>query len=196
MLSGPIQRTAPRVQRVDRRTVESAQRGDQAAFAEIAYALSPRLFAVAQRILRDHHRAEDVTQQALVLIWRKLPKLTDVDRFDAWAYRVLVNACYGELRRTRQERRGVQLLEVDLPREDDAITVDDRDILERAFERLSPEQRAVLVLAFHLGLDQTRIAEVLGIPLGTVKSRTSSARQAMRAALEAESRGDLGWRTA
>jgi RNA polymerase sigma-70 factor (ECF subfamily) len=176
--------------------VESAQRGDQRAFAEIAFAMSPRLLAIAQRILRDHHRAEDVTQQALVLIWRKLPKLADVDRFDAWAYRVLVNACYGELRRTRQERRGVQLLEVDLPREDDAITVDDRDVLERAFERLSPEQRAVLVLGYHLGLDQARIAEVLGIPLGTVKSRTSSARQAMRAALEAESRVDLGWRMA
>jgi RNA polymerase sigma-70 factor (ECF subfamily) len=176
--------------------VESAQHGDQRAFAEIAFALSPRLFAVAQRILRDHHTAEDVTQQALVLIWRKLPKLADVDRFDAWAYRVLVNACYGELRRTRQERRGVRLLDVDLPREDDVTTVDDRDVLEHAFERLSPEQRAVLVLAYHLGLDQARIAEVLGVPLGTVKSRMSSARQAMRAALEAESRGDLGWRTA
>ena len=79
---------------------------------------------------------------------------------------------------------------------DDTISVEDRDALERGFDRLTPEHRAVLVLTYYLGLDQSRIAEILGIPVGTVKSRGASARQAMRAALEAETRGDVRWRTA
>ncbi len=61
-------------------------------------------------------------------------------------------------------------------------------MLERAFDRLPPEQRAVLVLQYYLDLDQSEIAEVLDVPVGTVKSRASSARNAMRAALEADAR--------
>ncbi|MFL5649567.1 MAG: RNA polymerase sigma factor, partial [Chloroflexota bacterium] len=62
---------------MERRLVEAAQQGDEAAFSEIAFEISPRLFAIAQRILRDFHAAEDATQQALVRIWRKLPSLSD-----------------------------------------------------------------------------------------------------------------------
>jgi RNA polymerase sigma-70 factor (ECF subfamily) len=61
-------------------------------------------------------------------------------------------------------------------------------MLERAFDRLSPEQRAVLVLQYYLGLDHLEIPEVLDVPLGTVKSRASNARNSMRAALEADAR--------
>ena len=181
---------------MERRLVEAAQRGDQEAFSEIAFLISPRLFAIAQRILRDFHGAEDAMQQALVQIWRKLPGLADPERFEAWAYRVLVNACYGQARR---ERRTPTLVAVDA---DDAVAVDDvagiaeRDMLDRAFRRMPPEQRAVLVLTYYLGLGHGEIAEVLGIPLGTVKSRASNGRQAMRAVLEADLREGLGWESA
>lgn len=177
---------------MERRLVEAAQGGDQTAFAEIAQAISPRLFAIAQRILRDFHAAEDATQQALVLMWRKLPALEDPDRFDAWSYRVLVNACYAE---SRRERRGPTLLvvtEADAVAGDAVPGVADRDMLERAFARMSPEQRAVLVLAYYLELGYAEIANVLGIPIGTVKSRASNGRNALRAALEADLRAGLG----
>jgi RNA polymerase sigma-70 factor (ECF subfamily) len=169
--------------------VELAQRGDQAAFAEIALAVNSRLFAVAHRILRDFHLAEDATQQAIVLIWRDLPKLGDPGKFDAWAYRVLVNTCYRQARRSRAAVSGLRLMTTQ-----DSSTMDaeaafaDRDMVSRAIDQLSLEQRAVLVLQYYLQLGHSEIADVLGIPLGTVKSRSSNARNALRAVLEAQGR--------
>ena len=173
---------------MERRLVELAQHGDQAAFTEIVAAVSPRLLGVARRILRDHHGAEDATQQALVLIWRKLPKLTHPDRFDAWAYRVLINACYAEARSDRGHAGGLELLEGDAVVEDDALSIVERDMLDRAFGRLPLEQRTVLVLQYYLDLGHHQIADLLGVPLGTVKSRAASGRQHLRAALEADAR--------
>ncbi|HEY7451800.1 MAG TPA: RNA polymerase sigma factor, partial [Candidatus Limnocylindria bacterium] len=147
-----------------------------------------------QRILRDYHRAEDATQQTLVQIWRKLPKLADPDKFEGWSYRILVNTCYAEARKSRRHPDDLRLLDTDRASADSALSVADRDMLERAFERLSPEQRAVLVLQYYLDLGHPQIAEILGVPLGTVKSRSSAARQALRAALEADARpGEGRW---
>ena len=180
---------------MERRLVELAQHGDREAFSQIAHEISPRLFVIAQRILRDHHRAEDATQQSLVQMWRNLPRLTDLDRFDAWAYRIAVNACYGEARRERRVAGSPALLEIDAHTEDAARGVADRDAVERVFSRIPVEQRAVLVLQFYLELSHPQIAELLGVPLGTVKSRASSGRSAMRAAFEADARAAERWST-
>ena len=181
---------------MERRLVVQAQRGDQGAFTEIALAASQRLFSIAHGILRDFHLAEDVTQRALVTIWRQLPSLREPDKFEAWSSRVVVHACYEEARRGRQARASVRLLGVEQATADSQANVADRDMLERAFERLSPEQRAVLVLQYYLDHDLVEIADILGVPLGTVKSRASSGRTAMRAALEADARPGVVERTA
>jgi len=73
-----------------------AQHGDKGAYALIATEIADRFLAVARRILRDLDLAEDATQQALLAIWQDLPQLRDPARFDAWSYRLLVRACYGE----------------------------------------------------------------------------------------------------
>lgn len=173
---------------MERRLVERAQRGDREAFAEIAFVVSPRLFGIAHRILRDYHRAEDATQRAIVQIWRELPRLTDADKFDGWAYRLGVNACYAETRAERRGREAFHVRVTDHTVGDSQTRVADRDMLERAFRRLPAEQRAVLVLQYYLDLGHGEIAEMLGIPLGTVKSRASGGRSALRAALEADAR--------
>jgi RNA polymerase sigma-70 factor, ECF subfamily len=173
---------------VNQELVAKAQDGDEAAFAEIAYAVANRLFTVAHRILRDVDLAEDATQQALVAIWRDLPRLRDRTRFDAWAYRVVVNACYAQARNERRWSPALHVLETDGGGGDPQLTVIDRDELERGFRRLPPEQRAVLVLQHYLDLTMPQIAEVLGVPIGTVRSRLHYARRAMRAALEADAR--------
>ena len=71
---------------------------------------------------------------------------------------------------------------------DGSISIEDRDELERGFRRLTPEQRAILVLRHYLGLEPAEIAETLGIPVGTARSRLHYAHRAMRAALEADER--------
>ena len=171
--------------------VQRAQGGDEAAFSELAYAIGDRLFTVAQRILRDIDLAEDATQQAIVTVWRELPGLRDPARFEAWAYRILVNACYAESRRERRWSPSLRVLETDAGGGDPELGVADRDQLERGFRRLPPEQRAVLVLQHYLDLTLPQIAGVLGVPIGTVRSRLHYARRAMRAALEADARAAL-----
>ncbi|HEY8846049.1 MAG TPA: RNA polymerase sigma factor [Candidatus Limnocylindrales bacterium] len=173
-----------------RALVELAQRGDEEAFADLTRAVGDGLLAIAYRILRDVNRAEDAVQQALVTAWRELPTLRDPDRFEAWLRRLLVHACYAEARRQRRWAVNVRLLPIhESASGDDAIaTVADRDQLERGFRRLSPEQRAIFVFHHHLGLTLTEIADELGVPLGTVKSRLFYATSTLRAALDADAR--------
>lgn len=170
-----------------RDVVERAMRGDREAFGWLVAQTSDRLFGIATRILRDSDLAEDALQGALITAWRELPRLRDPDRFEAWVRRLLVHACYAEARRRRQWSSNVRVLPIDGPAGvDDLISVADRDALDRAFRRLTVEQRAVFVLHHHIGLPLTEIADTLGIPAGTARSRLHYATRLLRAAIEAD----------
>jgi RNA polymerase sigma-70 factor (ECF subfamily) len=172
---------------VDRVLVEQARRGDREAFTVLVHQVSDTLYAVAQRILRDPGLAEDALQNALVLAWRRIPKLRDPERFEAWIHRILVHACYDESRRARPWAAQVRVLPMDGPSAPDGSdALADRDELERAFRRLSVEQRAVFVLHHYLGLPLVEVAELLGIPAGTARSRLHYALAGLRNALMAD----------
>jgi RNA polymerase sigma-70 factor (ECF subfamily) len=174
---------------VDRTLIEAARSGDEEAFASIARGSADRLFSVAHRILRDVGRAEDAVQQTLVTAWRQLPELREVDRLEAWIHRILVHACYSEAKRARRWSANVRALPVDGQATPDTIlSIETRDALDRGFRRLPPEQCAVFVLHHYLDLPLAEIAETLGVPLGTVKSRLHYATASLRAALEADAR--------
>jgi len=176
---------------MDPNLVDRARRGEKEAFTALVLQLGDRLYSAAYRILRDAGRAEDAVQQAFLIAWRELPHLRDESRLEAWLYKLLVNACYAEIRHTRRWQPGLRLItdQDPGPTTDDAqLGVARRDELERAFRRLSGEQRAVLVMHHYLGLSGAEIAEVLGLSPGTVRSRMHYARQQMRAAIEADSR--------
>jgi RNA polymerase sigma-70 factor, ECF subfamily len=174
---------------VDRDLVEAARRGDREAYADLIRARGDRLFAIAQRILRDVDRTEDAVQEALVIAWRDLPGLRDPARFDAWIHRLVVRSCLAEAIRNRRLIANLYVLPVDLPSTtDDYVNVADRDQLERGFRRLPPEQRALLVLRHYAGMEPTEIADLLEVPAGTVRSRLHHAHRAMRAALDADAR--------
>jgi len=172
---------------VDRVLVERARRGDREAFAVLVHQVSDSLYAVAYRILRDAGLAEDALQNALVLAWRRLPKLREPDRFEAWIHRILVHACYDESQRARPWKGTVRVLPIDGPTAPDGTAaVADRDELERAFRRLSLEQRAVFVLHHYVGLPLVEVADLLEIPAGTARSRLHYAIEGLRRALTAD----------
>ena len=170
---------------LDRDVVERARSGDQEAYADLVHQISDTLLGVARRILRDPTLAEDVLQDALLTIWRKLPHLREADRFEGWAFRILVHACYADAPRNRRWASAIRVLPVDLASHvDDIQKITDRDELERAFRRLPLDQRAVFVLHHHVGLPLVAVAETLGIPDGTARSRLHYATRALRAAFE------------
>lgn len=174
---------------MDQALVERAQGGDRDAYEQLARASVDRLFAVAYQITRDADRADDAVQQALVEMWRDLPSLRDPSRFEAWTYRLVTRACLQELRRRR--RVNVTALspdEVVAGTDDIAARAALRDQLDRALGTLTPDHRAVIVLRHLAGLSIDELAEVLGIPRGTVASRLHHATRALRASIEAADR--------
>jgi RNA polymerase sigma factor (sigma-70 family) len=177
---------------MDRQLVERAQQGDRAAFGAIAASSIGGLDRLARLITRDPERAKDAVQEALIKAWRDLPGLRDPDRFDAWLRQLLVRSCIDELRRGRRRSFDVELVEFHHPATADASArVADRDALERGFRRLDPEQRALIVLHYYQDLPLDEVATALRIPVGTVKSRLSRTRSALRAAMEADDRAGV-----
>ena len=189
--------------------VGRARQGDLDAFTALAGARLLAMTRTATAILGDEPEAHDAVQEALISIWRELPTLREPERFDAWAGRILVNACRHALKR----RIRVRVREIRLSPEpadgpgfgDDgrlarpaavgfatvaarAESLGDDDALNRAFERLDAEQRTLLVLHHLEERPLNEIAALLGIPIGTAKSRLFTARRALEIALERESR--------
>jgi RNA polymerase sigma-70 factor (ECF subfamily) len=169
--------------------VERARAGDHAAFERLASDAFPRLWDVARRVLADPALAEDAVQECLLRAWRDLRALRDPNRFEGWLFRLLARACTDEWRRSR--RRVVQVPVLPLDAIGDVgpdIDVERRDQLQRAFTRLNPDQRLVLVLHHYLGLRPGEIADGLGIPEGTVTSRIHYGTRLLRGALDADLR--------
>jgi RNA polymerase sigma-70 factor (ECF subfamily) len=174
---------------VQRELVDRAKRGDEEAFDALARQVGERCMAIATWILRDADLAADAVQATLVRGWRELRTLRDADRFEAWLHRILTNECYAEARRRTRWSAKIRVLPTPDPVDSGGIlTVNDRDQLERAFRRLTLEQRSVLVFHHVIGLQVPEIAERLGIPLGTAKSRLRHGTAALRASLDADDR--------
>ena len=183
---------------MERELVEAARRGDRAAYDVLVRRKVESVYRTARAILGNDADADDATQEAFVSAWRNLPRLRESERFDAWLGRIVVNAC----RQVIRKRHGVREIRMDTWDGGDSHSLVDagsaRDsrrpdeeaieaiAFDRAFERLSIEDRSILALhhADDLGLDE--IAAVLGIPTGTVKSRLLRARRALERSLERE----------
>jgi RNA polymerase sigma-70 factor, ECF subfamily len=169
--------------------VRRAMAGDLEAFTELARLQIDRLYGIARLILRDSEQAEDAAQEALIAAWRDIAGLRDPDRFESWLRSLLVHACYREARRTRRRRVIEAQVEPTMARwADPEGGLAERDELERGLIRLTPEQRALIVLHYYLELPVHETALALRIPVGTVKSRLSRTTQQLRAALDADAR--------
>ena len=174
---------------MDRDLVEQAQAGDREAYVDLIRGRSDRLFAIAYRVLRDVDRAEDALQDALVIAWRDLRGLRDADRFDAWLHKVLVNTCIAHATRERRRVVNLQVLPVDGP---EALTRPSPWPIATSSHAGSdgcrPTNGRSSCMNHYLGYSPAEIADTLGIPPGTARSRLHHAHRAMRAALEADAR--------
>jgi RNA polymerase sigma-70 factor (ECF subfamily) len=178
--------------------VQRARRGDAEAFAVLVDTRIDRCYRLAFSILSNDADAADATQDALVSAWRQLPRLRDPASFDGWLNRIVANAAL------MARRHRVRLREVSVrtgqpgdetpppePRQDPRArtAVDefvDNDAIARAFDRLRPKDRLILVLHHVEERPVAEIARSLGIPIGTAKWRLHAARTALEKAMEAE----------
>lgn len=168
--------------------IERARAGDREAFGGLAADAVDRLFAIAIRVLSNREDAEDAVQSALVDAWRDLPKLREIERFDAWLYRLLIRSCYEHAGSRRRFSAQVRELRLEPTTGDSSSSLADRDQIERAFSRLSVEQRAVVVLHHYRSMSLKETADVMGIAEGTARSRLHYALKTLRAAIEADGR--------
>ena len=172
-----------------REVVRRAARGDLAAFEEIVVEGMDRAYGLARAILGNETDARDAAQDAYVSAWRELPRLRDLDRYDAWFRRILVNACREHLRKRRRVREiSLELEPVERRQDGPALleSVADSDLLSKAFDRLDAPERTVLVLHYLERVPVAAISAALAMPVGTVKWRLSEARAALARALAAE----------
>jgi RNA polymerase sigma-70 factor (ECF subfamily) len=165
----------------DTALVERMGRGDEQALAAIYDRHGRTAYALAVRILRDPHLAEDAVQEAFLGLWRSAAAFDASRSAPATYLHVLVHRRAVDLVR-REERRRVAAPEVGSPielsvpsTEDVALLRETRARVRAALDRLTGSQHQVLELAYYGGLSQSEVAERLGLPLGTVKSRTHAA---------------------
>jgi RNA polymerase sigma-70 factor (ECF subfamily) len=161
--------------------IERARRGDHDAFAELFDPALARLDAAARLILRDRELARDAVQEAFIRAWRDLRGLRDPERFNAWLYRLTVNACLDLARRRRRRVMEVTIDSLELPGQVDLVgDLARRETVDEALRTLDPGHRAVVALHYLLDLPLREVADVLGIPLGTAKSRLHHSLATMR----------------
>ena len=174
---------------MQRELVERAVGGDRDAFSDLVRASLSRQYAVATLILRDGDRAQDAVQEALVSAWRGLSALRDPDAWEAWLHKLTVRACFAQMRGDKRRK----LVEMQGQRdrqpagtENTPDTLAERDRIERELDRLPIDQRAVIVLHYHLGLPLVEVAPILDIPVGTASSRLHRGLLTMRASMNDE----------
>ena len=178
--------------------VRRARTGDAAAFEMLVDTRIDRCYRLAWSILSNDADAADATQDALVSAWRQLPRLRDPAAFDGWLNRIVANAAL-MARRHRVRLREVSVRpanpgdvtpEPEPPQDPHARTamdeLVDNDAIGRAFDRLRPQDRLILVLHHVEERPVAEIARSLGIPVGTAKWRLHAARGALEKAMEAE----------
>ena len=178
--------------------IQSAKNGDLDSFNRLVLAYQNIVYAQAYHMMGEPDSAEDATQVAFISAYRKLSSYRG-GSFRAWLLRIVTNACYDELRR-RQRRPTTPLEpldedneEIESPRwledpsespEESVARAELSDAIRRCLEALPDDFRAVVVLVDIQGFDYREVAEVIGKPVGTVKSRLSRSRVRLRNCLQ------------
>jgi len=178
--------------------VMQAKKGNVEAFNRLVLTYQDRIYSLSARILGDYDQAEDITQHTFMTAYTNLPRFRN-GSFRSWLYRIATNACYDELR--RRKRHPVSSIEDEIATEEKILPLYDFSassvlpetelerhelalVVQHALDQLDVDHKAVVVLVDQQDLDYQQAADVLGVPVGTVKSRLARARQKLRQLLD------------
>lgn len=164
--------------------VTAARRGDRDAFAELVDLESREAIGLSLSILRCQPDAEDAAQEAFVRAWRRLPALRDADLWGGWFRRLTVTSAIDYYRRRRNGHLVPFNGQEPPPLPDAQHSLAARDETWRLISRLDAKDQMLLVLRFGHDLELPQVAEALGIPVGTAKSRLHRTLARLRAELE------------
>jgi RNA polymerase sigma factor (sigma-70 family) len=178
----------------DRELVRAIGRGNEEAFRELFRRYAPSAMAVARRVVGQPYLAEEAVQEGFLALWRNPSAYEEMrGSVKAWLMATVHNRAVDLVRREETQRRRAEnagpddtVVILDDPAEkviDEIGLPDERKAVRAALEELPPEQRQVIELMYFDGLSQTRVAERLSLPLGTVKSRTLLGMRKLRTAL-------------
>jgi RNA polymerase sigma-70 factor (ECF subfamily) len=155
--------------------IERVRHGDEAAMGALIAKHRTRLVRVAANVLRDSFEAEDVTQEAFLKAFREIHKLRDDCAFSGYIYKICVRLCMDRLRSRKTES-----MVVDKPEPSRGLQIETRVVVEDLLEELTPELRMTLVLREMEQLSYEEVADMMKVPVGTVRSRLHTARERFR----------------
>jgi RNA polymerase sigma-70 factor, ECF subfamily len=171
--------------------IERAQQGDQAAFEELVEYYAHYVYNLAIRLLHDPYEAENLAQEAFLRVWRGLPGFRRQARFSTWLYQIVTHLCYNRLPGLWRElaaldvEEKVYLIPDQRPAVDaELLTKEMQTALHRSIDELPESYRLLITLRYLQEMSYEEIAQVTGLPLGTVKTGIHRARRNLREALE------------
>ncbi len=171
----------------ERQLIKRAKRGDIKAFEALIIDYQIYCYNIALGMLRSQEDAEDVSQEALIKVFKKLATFNETANFSTWLYRIVVNSCLDYIKKREKLRLVEGDGEIDKNSSSGRDSVTDQvlqnelsDVVKRNLEKLTHEQRLPIILYDYLGLSYDDVAETLNIPLGTVKSRLKRGRDRLR----------------
>lgn len=159
----------------ERHWVARTRQGDEAALAALVARHRTRLIRTASNLLRDRHEAEDIAQEAFLKAFRELSKLRDDRAFSGYLYRICVRLCMDRLRLKRPET-----VELESSQPHEGGTIENRVVIEKLLAQLPYDLRTTLVLREIEQLSYDEVADVMQVPVGTVRSRLHVARERFR----------------
>jgi len=173
------------------RLVRRAQKGDREAFNLLVLTHQGFVYNLAVRSLSDPDEAQDIAQEAFLRAWMALPRFKARSRFRTWLFRIVVNLCYTRLPGLRRELDALPVDEASGLMDESRVNPskaaevsEQRDYLHRQIENLPDSYRVMIVLRYQQGFSYAEIAEILELPMGTVKTGLHRARKRLREALQ------------
>lgn len=185
-------------ERIELKLIEEAKSGSHQAFEKLIIEHEKRIYAICLRMLGQEQEAYDAAQEVCIKIWRQLKYFEGQSKFTTWLYRVVTNQCLDHIRKQKRKEEVSLYKKYDdsgheetyeqeehyNPIEEHMERMAMQDVMTRALNELKKEYKEILVLRDMQGHTYDEIAEVLDLSSGTVKSRLSRARQALKNILE------------